>query len=90
MDLRAADDRWGMPLNPYPKIKVAAQRVLGVPDDVDAVATAVKQWRAIDLEESGADAGVVLPMPRTLEPRRYRSVLLPRGAARPERLVKPR
>ncbi|WP_258081078.1 CoA transferase [Nocardia nova] len=64
---RTADDRWVMPLNPYPRIKVAAQRLLGVPDDVNAVAAAVRRWRARDLEEAGADAGVVLPMLRTLE-----------------------
>ncbi|MEV5646883.1 CoA transferase [Nocardia sp. NPDC052254] len=64
---RTADDRWVMPLNPYPAIKVAAQRLLGVPDDVDAVAAAVARWRATDLEEAGAEAGVVLPMLRTLE-----------------------
>ncbi|MQY20200.1 Formyl-CoA:oxalate CoA-transferase [Nocardia sp. RB20] len=63
---RTADDRWVMPLNPYPRIKVAAQRLLGAPDDVDAVAAAIRRRRARDLEEDGARAGVVLPMLRTL------------------------
>ncbi|WP_333779666.1 hypothetical protein [Saccharopolyspora indica] len=62
---RTADDRWVMPLNPYPKLKVAAQKLLGVPDDADAVAKAVAEWRARDLEDAGAEAGVVMPMLRT-------------------------
>jgi crotonobetainyl-CoA:carnitine CoA-transferase CaiB-like acyl-CoA transferase len=64
---RTADDRWVMPLNPYPGIKVAAQRLLGTPDDSDAVAAAIARWTARDLEEAGAAAGVVLPMLRTTE-----------------------
>ncbi len=62
---RTADDRWVMPLNPYPKLKVAAQRLLGAPDDVDAVAAAVRTWRGRDLEAAGAAAGVVMPLVRT-------------------------
>jgi hypothetical protein len=54
-----------MPLNPYPRIKAAAQRVLGVPENEEAVAAAVARWEAADLEEAGAAAGVVLPMLRT-------------------------
>ncbi|MDY6808381.1 MAG: CoA transferase [Actinomycetota bacterium] len=63
---RTADDRWMMPLNPYPKIKVAAQKLLGVPDDEDAVAAAIGSWKGTDLEEAGAAAGVVMPMVRTV------------------------
>ncbi|NUP28496.1 MAG: carnitine dehydratase [Nocardia sp.] len=62
---RTADERWVMPLNPYPKIKVAAQRLLGVPEDSRAVAAAVARWDARELEDAGAAAGVVLPMLRT-------------------------
>src|SRR5882757_1361733 len=64
---RTADDRWVMPLNPYPKIKVAAQKLLGTPDDFDAVTRAIARWKARDLEEAGAAAGVVAPMVRTTE-----------------------
>ena len=64
---RTADDRWVMPLNPYPKIKVAAQNLLGVPDDEDAVAAAIARWRARDLEDAAIEAGAVLPMLRTTE-----------------------
>ncbi|MDF3293683.1 CoA transferase [Streptomyces silvisoli] len=61
---RTADDRWVMPLNPYPKIKIAAQKLLGVPDDADAVRAAVAQWTGRELEEAAAEAGCVLPMLR--------------------------
>ncbi|MFJ3219957.1 CoA transferase [Kitasatospora sp. NPDC086801] len=76
---RTADDRWVMPLNPYPRIKVAAQRLLDVPDDPDRVATAIARWKARELEEAAVAAGVVLPMLRTtgelLAERHYREAL---------------
>ena len=62
---RTADDRWVMPLNPYPRIKLAAQKLLGVPDDVRAVSKAVRGWNGADLERAGAAAGVVMPLLRT-------------------------
>jgi crotonobetainyl-CoA:carnitine CoA-transferase CaiB-like acyl-CoA transferase len=64
---RTADDRWVMPLNPYPKIKIAAQKLLGVPDDADAVRAAVATWTGRDLETAGAEAGCVLPLLRSTE-----------------------
>lgn len=76
---RTADERWVMPLNPYPKIKLAAQRLLGVPDDGRAVAAAIARWAAGDLEAAAAEAGVVLPVLRTttelLAEEHYRDVL---------------
>ncbi|TCP53598.1 CoA transferase family III [Tamaricihabitans halophyticus] len=76
---RTADDRWVMPLNPYPKIKMTAQRLLGVPDDGESVARAISTWRAADLEHTAERAGVVVPMLRSTaelmaEPQ-YRDVL---------------
>jgi crotonobetainyl-CoA:carnitine CoA-transferase CaiB-like acyl-CoA transferase len=62
---RTADDRWVMPLNPYPKIKLAAQRLLDVPEDPDRVAAAVAGWKGAELEEAAVAAGTVLPMLRT-------------------------
>ena len=62
---RTADDRWVMPLNPYPKIKVAAQKLLDVPDDPERVAQAVSKWDARELEAAAVQAGVVLPMLRS-------------------------
>ncbi|WP_280406785.1 hypothetical protein [Nocardia carnea] len=54
---RTADERWVMPLNPYPKIKLAAQRLLGVPEDSRAVAAAVAEWKGRELEDAAAAAG---------------------------------
>ncbi|HEX3784313.1 MAG TPA: CoA transferase [Pseudonocardiaceae bacterium] len=64
---RTADDRWMMPLNPYPKIKIAAQKLLDAPDDEQRVAAAVANWRGRELEEAAAQAGVVFPMLRSTE-----------------------
>lgn len=64
---RTADDRWVMPLNPYPKIKIAAQKLLGVPDDPDAVAAAVARSKGAELEDAAVEAGCVLPMLRSPE-----------------------
>ncbi|MFI2478675.1 CoA transferase [Nocardia xishanensis] len=76
---RTADDRWMMPLNIYPKLRIGAQKLLGVPDDDAAVAAAISKWKAADLEQAGAEAGVVMPMLRTTEAllaeRHYREVL---------------
>ncbi|MEV5297630.1 CoA transferase [Amycolatopsis methanolica] len=76
---RTVDEKWVMPLNPYPKIKLAAQKLLGVPDDTEAVAAAIAKWRGRDLETAAVTAGAVLPMLRTpaelmAEPH-YREVL---------------
>lgn len=64
---RTADDRWMMPLNPYPKLKVATQKLLGVPDSTAAVAAAIRRWDARELEQAGAEAGVVMPLVRSVE-----------------------
>ena len=76
---RTADDRWVMPLNPYPKIKIAAQNLLDVPDNEQRVAEAIGTWTGRDLEAAGAQAGVVLPMLRQagelLAEPHYRDVL---------------
>lgn len=76
---RTRDDRWVMPLNPYPKIKIAAQKLLGAPDDIMAVAAAVARWDGREMEEAGAAAGVVMPLVRTpaefLAEPHYRDVL---------------
>jgi len=76
---RTRDDRWVMPLNPYPKIKIGAQKLLGVPDDPAAVAAAVARWDGRALEEAAAAAGVVMPLVRTssefLREPQYREVL---------------
>jgi crotonobetainyl-CoA:carnitine CoA-transferase CaiB-like acyl-CoA transferase len=76
---RTADDRWMMPVNLYPKLNVAAQRLLGTPDDRAAVAAAVARWKGNELEQAAEEAGVVIPMVRStaefLEEAQYRDVL---------------
>ncbi|KJK57635.1 CoA transferase [Saccharothrix sp. ST-888] len=64
---RSRDGRWMMPQNMYPKIKVAAQKLLGTPDDSDAVAAAIARWDGRELEEAGNRAGVVMAMLRDTE-----------------------
>ncbi|GAB3143931.1 CoA transferase [Amycolatopsis stemonae] len=76
---RAGDGRWVMPLNIYPKLKSRTLKLLRTYDDVTAIAAAIARWDAAELEEAGADAGVVMPMVRGteefLETRQYRDVL---------------
>ncbi len=64
---QAGDGRWVMPLNPYPRLRTSTCRLLGCSDNSDSVARAIKKWKALELEEAGADAGVVMPMIRTIE-----------------------
>ncbi len=61
------DKRWVMPLEPYPKLKINTLKLLDCADTPEAVAKAIEQWNARDLEEAGAKAGVVMPMARTVE-----------------------
>ncbi|MFJ4191859.1 CoA transferase [Kitasatospora sp. NPDC089509] len=76
---RTADGRWMMPLNIYPNIKVAAQRLLGVGEVPEHVEAAIAKWDARELEAAGAEAGCVMPMVRTpaeiLTERQYTDVL---------------
>ena len=61
------DNRFVMPLNLYPRLKTSALRLLNCADDPKAVAHAIRQWDAADLEAAGAKAGVVMPMIRSAE-----------------------
>ena len=76
---QAGDGRWVMPLNLYPRLKTSVLRLLRCTDDPKAVAHAIRQWKAVDLEEAGAQAGVVMPMIRSaeefLEEAHYREAL---------------
>jgi crotonobetainyl-CoA:carnitine CoA-transferase CaiB-like acyl-CoA transferase len=62
-----ADGRWMMPLNIYRNLRRTAQRLLGVPDDAQAVRKAISGWRGLDLEQAAVEAGCVLPMLRSVE-----------------------
>ncbi|MFC5724234.1 CoA transferase [Streptomyces gamaensis] len=76
---RAGDGRWVMPLNVYPALKSRALKLLGTPDDAQAIANAIARWSGAELEQAGADAGIVMPMLRGtrefLATRQYRDVL---------------
>lgn len=76
---RAGDGQWVMPLNIYPKLKSRTLKLLRTYDDATALAAAIARWDAAELEEAGADAGIVMPMVRSteefLETRQYRDVL---------------
>ncbi|HEY2220502.1 CoA transferase [Actinomycetospora sp.] len=76
---RCSDGRWVMPQNMYAGLRERAQELLGVPLTKDRVAAAIGEWTAPELESAAADAGVVMPMLRTVpeflaEPQ-YRDVL---------------
>lgn len=64
---RAGDGRWVMPLNAYPQLKQRALELLDCADNTAAVTRAVAGWKAAELEQAGTEAGVVMPMLRTLE-----------------------
>jgi len=76
---RAGDGRWVMPLNIYPKLKSKTLKLLRTYDDATAIAAAIARWKAAELEEAGAEAGIVMPMVRSteefLETTQYREVL---------------
>ena len=63
---RCADGRWVMPQNMYPGLRMRAQELLGVPLTKTAVTEAIGRWKADELEAAAAEAGVVMPMVRTL------------------------
>jgi len=96
-----ADGRWMMPLNPYRNLRRTAQRLLGVPDDAEAVRNAISGWRGLELEQAAVDAGCVMPMLRSTEEllaephyrttsRRCRSSRSPRSATRRPNRYRPR
>lgn len=61
------DQRWMMPLNPYPNAKAHVLELLDSRSTKEAVAEAIKQWKGLDLEKAAADKGIVMPMVRTIE-----------------------
>lgn len=76
---RTADDRWVFPQAGYPNLRLRAQKLLGVPLTRNAIAKAIGGWKAADLEQAAHEAGVVMPVVRTLpemmEERQYTEVL---------------
>lgn len=63
----AKDGRWGYIHANFPNHRAAALRVLGVPEDREAVRQAVAGWDALELEEAIIAAGGAGGMVRTLD-----------------------
>src|SRR5215468_10750441 len=61
------DGRHVVPLNIYPKLAVRTLSLLKCGPSTEAVRNAIRQWRADDLENAGAEAGVVVAKVRTFE-----------------------
>ncbi len=63
---QCADGRWVLPQAMYTGLRLGAQKLLGVPLMLNPVTEAIGQWKGLELEEAAAQAGVVMPMVRTL------------------------
>src|SRR5215813_4306037 len=61
------DGRHVVPLNLYPKLAARTLSLLKCAASNEAVQSAIRQWRADDLENAGAEAGVVMAKVRTFE-----------------------
>jgi crotonobetainyl-CoA:carnitine CoA-transferase CaiB-like acyl-CoA transferase len=61
------DARHVVPLNIYPKLAARTLSLLKCGASAEAVRSAIRQWRADDLENAGAEAGVVMAKVRTFE-----------------------
>ncbi len=76
---QTADGRWMHPMGPYARLRNDTAALLGVPERQAPVAEAIASWNALELEEAGEQAGVIMPMCRTtdelIETEQYRQVL---------------
>ncbi|MBV8755356.1 MAG: CoA transferase [Hyphomicrobiales bacterium] len=61
------DGRYVVALNVYPKLAVRALNFLRCSPSAESVNNAILQWRAEDLENAAAEAGLVIAMVRTNE-----------------------
>jgi crotonobetainyl-CoA:carnitine CoA-transferase CaiB-like acyl-CoA transferase len=61
------DGRHVVALNIYPKLAARTLSLLKCGASAEAVQNAIRQWRADDLENAGAEAGIVLGKVRTFE-----------------------
>src|SRR5262245_13361296 len=61
------DGRYVVALNPYPKLAAHTFDLLKCAPSTEAVNNAIRQWRADDLEDAGAEAGIVMAKVRTFE-----------------------
>jgi crotonobetainyl-CoA:carnitine CoA-transferase CaiB-like acyl-CoA transferase len=76
---RTRDARWVLPQAMYPNLRLRAQKLLGVPLTYEPVSDAIGRWDGLALEQAGAEAGLVMPMVRSLPEflgeEQYRTVL---------------
>jgi crotonobetainyl-CoA:carnitine CoA-transferase CaiB-like acyl-CoA transferase len=76
---RTKDGRWVIPQALYPNLRQRAQDLLGIPLTWSAVTEAIGKWDGLDLEKAGAEAGIVMPLvrslPEFLQEKQYREVL---------------
>jgi len=63
----AKNDRWCYLHGNFPNHRAATLKILGVPEDPEAVSKAVKQWDAFELEEAIIAAGSAGGMVRTMQ-----------------------
>jgi hypothetical protein len=61
------DGRHVVPLDIYPKLAARTLSLLKCGPSTEAVGNAIRQWRADDLENAGAEAGVVMAKVRTFD-----------------------
>src|SRR5262244_3228610 len=61
------DGRHVVALNPYPKLAAHTFDLLKCAPSAEGVNNAIRQWRADDLEDAGAEAGIVMAKVRTFE-----------------------
>jgi len=61
------DGRHVVALNPYPKLAAHTFDLLKCAPNAEAVNDAIRRWRADDLEDAGADAGIVMAKVRTFQ-----------------------
>jgi crotonobetainyl-CoA:carnitine CoA-transferase CaiB-like acyl-CoA transferase len=61
------DGRHVVAINIYPKLAARTLNLLKCAPSAEAVQNAIRQWRADDLENAGADAGIVMAKVRTFE-----------------------
>lgn len=64
---QCADGRWVLPQAMYAKLRRRALKLLETYDDRAAVAAAIRRWASDDLEQAGAQAGVVMPVVRSAQ-----------------------
>ncbi|WFU66110.1 CoA transferase [Bradyrhizobium brasilense] len=61
------DGRHVIPLNIYPRLAARALNLLKCSSSTDSVRNAILQWRALDLENAAAEAGLPIVMVRTFD-----------------------